>query len=290
MRLSWTVPAMAAALSAAACAPTTTGESFDDIVFELVNNGKLRKERAPADAPFTNADLVRNFDRIAFGLEAQFETPGGDHDLIRRWDGPVRWRIDRVSKPVEVETRLRAGQTFARLARATGIEIEATEDGSDTNFAILLLAPEDYSPLAARFSEMGLEKLAAWARGFRSYAASPCVGVFIPAPDKAGEGSNARGRIAYVLVLIREGLAEDLFLACLEEELSQGMGLPNDHNEARPSIFNDLQEFAFLTEHDEFLLRILYHPRLRPGMPRDEAMALVPGIVEELRPGGGTIE
>jgi hypothetical protein len=47
----------------------------------------------------------------------------------------------------------------------------------------------------------------------------------------------------------------------------------------RPSIFNDDGEFALLTEHDEHLLRILYDPRLKPGMTAEEAMPLVRRIV-----------
>ena len=59
------------------------------------------------------------------------------------------------------------------------------------------------------------------------------------------------------------------------------MGLPNDSPEARPSLFNDSLEFAFLTEHDEILLRMLYDPRLRPGMSIAEAGPLLPAIARD---------
>ena len=73
------------------------------------------------------------------------------------------------------------------------------------------------------------------------------------------------------------------------------MGLPNDSPDARPSLFNDDLEFALLTEHDAILLRMLYDPRLQPGMTSAEVRPLLPDIARDARqaqarrraPGGG---
>ncbi|MEL6775220.1 MAG: DUF2927 domain-containing protein, partial [Pseudomonadota bacterium] len=70
------------------------------------------------------------------------------------------------------------------------------------------------------------------------------------------------------------------------EEITQVLGLGNDHPEVRPSIFNDDEEFALLTEHDEWLVRLLYHDRLRPGMTEDEALPIVREVIGQLRPEG----
>jgi hypothetical protein len=74
--------------------------------------------------------------------------------------------------------------------------------------------------------------------------------------------------------------------ACYHEELAQGLGLANDDQNARPSIFNDDEEFALLTSHDELLLKILYDPRLQPGMSADEARPIVWSLAQELVEGG----
>ena len=66
-----------------------------------------------------------------------------------------------------------------------------------------------------------------------------------------------------------------LRLSCLHEEIAQGLGLPNDSPRARPSIFNDDEEFALLTRMDEQMLRILYNPALRPGMSEAEARPII---------------
>jgi hypothetical protein len=71
----------------------------------------------------------------------------------------------------------------------------------------------------------------------------------------------------------------------VHEEVAQGLGLPNDSPRARPSIFNDDEEFSLLTPHDEALLRILYDPRLTPGLTPEAARPMVRIIAEELMGG-----
>jgi hypothetical protein len=96
--------------------------------------------------------------------------------------------------------------------------------------------------------------------------------------------SEAGGGSTYVaaIAIIRDEHPPLLRRSCLHEEIAQGMGLPNDSPAARPSIFNDDEEFALLTRHDELLLRILYDPRLRPGMEPAEARPIVARIAGEL--------
>ncbi len=69
--------------------------------------------------------------------------------------------------------------------------------------------------------------------------------------------------------------------ACIHEELAQGMGLANDSPGARPSIFNDDEEFALLTTHDELLLRMLYDTRLQTGMEPSVAAPIARQIARE---------
>ncbi|MEO0764211.1 MAG: DUF2927 domain-containing protein, partial [Pseudomonadota bacterium] len=104
-----------------------------------------------------------------------------------------------------------------------------------------------------------------------------CVGIFLYAQ---AEAMGRPDEITFALALIRAGLPPRLGRACVEEELAQAMGLPNDHPHVRPSVFNDDQEFALLTHHDEALLEILYDDRLHVGMTEAEAMELVPEIID----------
>ena len=87
------------------------------------------------------------------------------------------------------------------------------------------------------------------------------------------------------VALIRGEHPDLLRLACIHEELAQGLGLANDSPQARPSIFNDDEEFGLLTTHDELLLRMLYDPRLTPGMSAAEAAPIARRIASELMGG-----
>ena len=55
----------------------------------------------------------------------------------------------------------------------------------------------------------------------------------------------------------------------------------SDSPGARPSIFNDDEEFALLTRHDELLLQMLYDPRLTPGLTADAARPTVRKLAAE---------
>ena len=97
-------------------------------------------------------------------------------------------------------------------------------------------------------------------------------------------GDNPNGYPAAIAVIRAEnpGL---LRLSCVHEELAQGLGLANDYPAARPSIFNDDDEFALLTEQDELMLKMLYDPRLRPGMTAKEVNPRTRIIARELTEG-----
>jgi len=82
--------------------------------------------------------------------------------------------------------------------------------------------------------------------------------------------------------VIRAEHPDLLRLSCLHEEIAQGLGLANDSPTARPSIFNDDEEFALLTTMDEAMLRILYSPALRPGMDEAEARPIVESLAARL--------
>jgi hypothetical protein len=71
---------------------------------------------------------------------------------------------------------------------------------------------------------------------------------------------------------------------CLEEELSQLMGLPNDLIDFKWTIWNDATngDVDFLTWHDAVMLRVLYHEDLYRGMPEAAAMKVVPRLMRKV--------
>lgn len=283
--LAWALAGGAALSGCGDGAPGTPGAAVTPGEFaayerRLLANGGLRTDRAARDIPFRNADLVQNFERVAFGREPG---SGGPRriDELHRWEEPIRWQVY-ASGPETAPAIADVERTFARLAAATGLDIRRAEPGTG-NFSVLFLGPEDY-PRAIDWARDAVGRdMARRIRDFRNSGSTCNLRAW---PRTRPRGGAPEGSYREAVVLIRAGYSDAFRLGCVEEELAQAMGLPNDDASVRPSVFNDDEAFALLTSHDEWLLRILYDPRLRAGMSAAEAMPLVARILADLRPGG----
>lgn len=273
--------ATALALALSACSPPgppMAGGEVRGYEARLLSHGRLRTDRAPADAPFGPSQLAEHFGRIAFGRGGGlFSTDGGLH----RWEQPIRWHV-RAAGPEAPRAAGDVARTFARIAAATGLDIAPAPSAETANFHVLFLSPADFDQAIPWTRQVAGASAADRVRDFRD-SRSTCN--FKAWPRRRAQGHLPAGSYARALVLVRAGYSDAFRLGCVEEELAQAMGLPNDDRSVRPSVFNDDEEFALLTAHDEMLLRILYDPRLRPGMSRSRAMPLVARIAAGLRPG-----
>ena len=59
-----------------------------------------------------------------------------------------------------------------------------------------------------------------------------------------------------------------IFYDCVYEELLQSLGPINDTDKVPWTMFNDDVQMGFFGVYDQYILNILYHPRVRPGMTR----------------------
>jgi hypothetical protein len=237
----------------------------------LLAEGLLRTDTAPQDAPYGTEDLIRNFERIALYREKDAVRPSGDGNQerspIKRWYGPLRYTF--LGNAVTQADRAETALLMRRIAAVTGLEISESE--SDPSFWILITTPEERDAVRDQLTRLnpGLANALDYWRENRQVI---CV-------TENMVLSADRNRLAGAVAVIAAETSGVLRRACLHEEIVQSLGLGNDHPEVRPSIFNDDGEFALLTEHDEHLLRILYNPRLQPGMSAAEAMPIVRQIV-----------
>ena len=266
--------AMASALLLAACGG---GPDFARIDADLRAAGKLRADRTPRDAPYDRADLVETFGRIAFGSE--FAIRAGrytplDPDAgapLTRWSGPVRYALIGARRSGDAAA---AAAFTARLGRATGLSY--TPARRAPNLLVFFLDDEDRAGLAARFAAAPeyrplLDLFEAWAAD----PAWPCAAEFYYHPPRHPRAFE----IYFAVVYIRDEVRGLSRRSCIEEEIAQSMGLARDDPGARPSIFNDDEEFALMTGHDAALLRLLYDPRLEPGMTAGEALPVARRIL-----------
>ena len=132
----------------------TLEEFYASIEGDLTASGRMRRDIAPADAPYTIDDLVRDFERIALydeyvdvgGRFVRSETPA----LLRRWDRPVRVAVmTGASASPEDAARDRANVAAftRRLARLTGLDM-ALGEGADVNFLVLFMTSAERTAFA----------------------------------------------------------------------------------------------------------------------------------------------
>lgn len=241
--------------------------------------GSLRTDIDPTDAPFSNADLLTNFNRIALHHEADIERDGSEENSVPnrlgRWEQDINYRL--VGSGVTPETAVEVREFARRLEGLTGRSFRPAE--KDINFLILITDPDERPQVVTMLDEL----MPALGKSFDRWRRSQsliCVATNLYR-DKADD------RIVFGMVMMGSELGPLMRSSCLHEELVQALGLGNDHSEVRPSIFNDDEEFALMTRHDEYLLRILYDPRLKSGMTAEQAMPIVREIIADLRPDDG---
>lgn len=235
--------------------------------------GLLRTDGGGVDTPISAARLERTFKQIAFARE--FTDVGSalvrqqSDSMLHRWEEPVRISTvfgAQVPDMQRADDRAAVQRFTARLARVTKHPISYVERAA--NFNVLVLTEEERrvsGPTLRRFipgiRQQEIDVIQNLNR------ASYCV---VVASDPADDG-----RLTRAVAIIRAELPPLLRLSCVHEEIAQGLGLANDSAEARPSIFNDDDEFGRLTTLDELMLQMLYDPRLKPGMEAATAAPIV---------------
>lgn len=251
----------------------------------LLTQGLLRTDGGGPDTPFTGAMLERNFEQIALFEEyarvgssiVAKKTPSNLH----RWESPVRMSVefDGAIPRESVQSDRRIVENFAaRLRRVTGHPISMV--ATDPNFHVFIVDEDARRRMGPRLREIIPTISPTAVTAVTNMPRSSYCLVFAWDPEADGTYQKA-------VAIIRAEHPDLLRRSCIHEEIAQGMGLSNDSPQARPSVFNDDEEFGLLTTHDEDLLRILYDRRLRPGMSADEAMPVVRTIIAE-RQGGAS--
>lgn len=256
---------------------------FAQVQQALLSQGLLRTDGGGPDTPFTDRMLAENFIRIALydeytrgpGGPIQRETPSH----LRRWEAPIRvgLRFGASVPPSQQSTdRARIGSYIARLARITGHPMRM--DDRSPNFLIYIVSEDERRAMGPQISRDLPGLTPAEVAGITDLSRSTYCLVYAMSQGRSFVYNRA-------MAVIRSEHPDLMRLSCIHEEVAQGLGLANDSPAARPSIFNDDEEFALLTVQDELMLRILYSPELRPGMTEAEARPIVHALATRLTGG-----
>lgn len=250
--------------------------------------GLMRIDGGGPDVPFDAHQIARNFERVA--LYTEYKRVGHafvarqSQSQLKRWETPVRVKLHfGASVPADVQTKDSdfVAKYLRRLQRVTKHPITLTHSETDANFHVIVASIDEQRELGPLLSQINPDMSNQNAHDFAYQSRNIYCSVY--AFDSA-HNPNTYGR---AIALIRSEHPDLMRNSCYHEEIAQGLGLANDSPDARPSIFNDDEEFAYLTTHDEKLLSILYDPRLKPGMTARQARPIVAQLAAEHAPRGG---
>lgn len=257
---------------------------YAQVEHDLRGRGLLRTDGGGPDTPYTDTDLLRNFERIVFFDEyapgAGYRPSSGREGRLRKWTDPVRLGLgfgSSVPQAQRAEDRATLASYTARLAEVTRHPITLTDRAP--NFHVLIMGEDDRDEGVAQIRRIAPEIDTTTLGVFRSMPRS--IHCLVVAFSRKGNAYSYDRAIAW----IRAEHPPLSRTSCIHEEVAQGLGLADDSPRARPSIFNDDDEFAVLTTHDEALLRLLYHPDLTPGMTSDEARPVLRRLLDEWQAG-----
>lgn len=224
---------------------------------------RIAKNQASERKVFTDAEITRGFFAVAFG--AEYSTAGRT-DRIRKYDGPVRIYVESRARPD------RRGQVAAIVAdiraRVDHLDIAMAESREAANVVVTLVHNRDLLPTIRKF--FGGAK----ARHIQRSLDPQCL---------SGFRKDDAFRIVHSEVIAVADAGDFIFYDCMYEEILQALGPINDTATIPWTMFNDDVQKGFFGRYDQYLLNILYDPRIRPGMTREEVRALLPQVLPAVR-------
>jgi hypothetical protein len=206
--------------------------------------------------------MAETFDKIVFHAEfGQSIEP-----RVSKWVETLNVYLDiRAGDPTLYQRLVEAH--IEELGDLTGLEILLVPSPDDANVFMvfdrdeeLLRSAADYQPTIGQHAEQIAKTL--------------CFGIY---------SVNSGFEIKRAVIGIPTDRAASLgkLPACVVEEMTQVMGLPNDSDDISPSIFNDSSEDNELTDLDRWLVRLLYDPAMKPGMDRQTALAQIRSLADD---------
>jgi Protein of unknown function (DUF2927) len=241
--------AMALAVSAA---PATRAE-----------DANISVRRASERTSFSNDEIANGFYKIAFGAELQL---GRRVERIRKFDEPVRVFVFEEGKS---KRKAEIATIIADIrARVHHLDLAMADDLHAANFVVMLVRERDLKRTIR--SVYGRDR----AREIERSLNPQCL---------SGFGKDERNRIRHAEVILPADADDFVFFDCAYEELLQALGPINDDRSVPWTMFNDDVQMGFFDVYDQYLLNLLYDPRIRPGMTKADVGKLLPEVLQTVR-------
>jgi hypothetical protein len=226
-------------------------------------NTDISLRRAAERTTFSNDEIKDGFFKTAFHAELQFDRPA---ERIRKFDQPVRVLVinrgsaDRGAVIATIVADIRSHVAHLDLAMAA--------DRNGANLVVTLVPESDFArTLRSRYGEREAQQI-------QRSLHPQCL---------SGIGKDRYYRIRRAEVILPVDADEFQFYDCAYEELLQALGIINDDSSVPWTMFNDDVQMGFFDIYDQYLLNILYDPRVRPGMTKAEVEKLLPDVLPTVR-------
>jgi hypothetical protein len=211
---------------------------------------------------FTDGEIVEGFLKTAFGAEYHL---AGRVDRIRRFDGPVRVFADSD----RADRKAQLAKVVADIgSRVRHLDIAMTNASEAANVRVKMVRDRDLHRTIASF--YGAEK----AREIRTSLDPQCL---------SGFRKNDHFEIEHSDVILTVDNGDFTFLDCAYEELLQSLGPINDTPSVPWTMFNDNVSMGYFDVYDQYILNLLYDPRIKPGMTVQEVREALPDVLVDVR-------
>lgn len=255
---------MAAAVACMACASPARPQSDTTIPAEptVVANASIAARQRSEKKSFTDSEIIDGFFKTAFGAEYHL---AGRVDRIRKYDGPVRVFVDggRTQRKAQLT---RVVDDIATRVQHLDLAMAASDD--DANVMVRMVRDRDLHPTIAKF--YGVDRAAE----IRKSLDPQCL---------SGFRKNEKYEIEHSDVFLTIDNGDFVFLDCAYEELLQSLGPINDTSSVPWTMFNDDVQMGYFDVYDQYILNILYDPRIKAGMTVADVKALLPEILIDVR-------
>ncbi len=210
---------------------------------------------------FTDSEIVEGFMKTAFGAEYHL---AGRVDRIRKYEVPVRvfadGRADRKAQIAKIVADI--------AARVRHLDIAMVDDNDDANVLVKLVRDRDlYRTISAFYG-------VARAKEIKTTLDPQCL---------SGFRKNEKFEIEHSDVILTVDNGDFVFLDCAYEELLQSLGPINDTATVPWTMFNDNVSMGYFGVYDQYLLNLLYDPRIKAGMTVQEVKAALPAVLADVR-------
>jgi hypothetical protein len=226
-----------------------------------------------ADACMQDVDCMgRLFMQAAFGED---EGPGATSERLFKWTGPVQI-ASFFGEQIDGELQLSIRQSLAQMhllgsIAGTDLGLAKANDGELINF-VMLISQDFAKDRDDAFSALLQGVFAGRSALYDELTAGPspvCQGHLF-----AGTGASISGGLA----LVEETDDVTTFRRCLHQTALNVLGLRHHLPEDADSVLNPASKREAWTSIDFLLLKMLNDRAFLPGMTRQDAAALLPGV------------